>query len=512
MTVSGYHEEPSSRRTAWRSRARGGPGVFLLYDQVMKPIPLPPEILAVAEAITAAGGRALLVGGTVRDWLFAELDPGGTGDTLAADDYDVEVYGLELSRLEEVLASFGEVISVGRSFGVFMIKGLFPGDGPACSFSLPRRDNKVGRGHRGFQVELDPGLDFEEAARRRDLTMNSMGIEIPGGQLEDPHGGQADIEAGIMRATDPVHFSEDPLRGLRVAQFASRFPGLKPDRELVELCAALELSELPGERLLEEFKKLLLKGERPSLGLDFLLSSGLLRFFPELESMVGVPQDAQWHPEGTVWEHTLMVVDEAAAARSGSGSEEEDLIVMFAALCHDLGKPATTVEIEGRVRSPNHEREGIEPTRSFLGRLMAPSALVVAVEVLVQDHLAPANFTSQNASPRAYRRLARRLDAGAMNAKILFRLAEADHFGRGTPDALAREFPAGEEFLRQVGLLELEDAGEPDVVLGRHLIERGLEPGPGFGEVLERCRELQDETGWKDPGQILERYFSENPA
>lgn len=131
MTVSGYHEEPSSRRTAWRSRARGGPVIFLLYDQVMKPIPLPPELLAVAEAITAAGGRALLVGGTVRDRLFAELDPGGMADTPAADDYDVEVYGLELSRLEEVLASFGEVISVGRSFGVFMIKGLFPGDGPA---------------------------------------------------------------------------------------------------------------------------------------------------------------------------------------------------------------------------------------------------------------------------------------------------------------------------------------------------------------------------------------------
>ena len=121
MTVSGYHEESSSRRTAWRSRARGGPGVFLLYDQAMTPIPLPPEILAVAAAITAAGGRALLVGGTVRDRLLAELASGGMADTLAANDYDVEVYGLELSRLEEVLTSFGEVISVGRSFGVFMI-------------------------------------------------------------------------------------------------------------------------------------------------------------------------------------------------------------------------------------------------------------------------------------------------------------------------------------------------------------------------------------------------------
>ena len=477
----------------------------------MKPIDIPPELLAVADAISLAGGRSLLVGGTVRDHLLGGLPRAGTEAPGEVDDYDVEVYGLELARLEEVLAAFGEVISVGRSFGVFMVKGLFPGPVPACSFSLPRRDNKVGQGHRGFQVELDPELDFKEAARRRDLTMNSMALEIPGGHLEDPHGGQADIEAGVMRATDAGHFSEDPLRGLRVAQFAARFPGLRPDDELVRLCAALDLAELPGERLLEEFRKLLLKGEKPSVGLEVLRTTGLLRFFPELESMVGVPQDAQWHPEGTVWEHTLMVVDEAAAARLGAGSEEEDLIVMFSALCHDLGKPATTVEVDGRIRSPNHEREGMEPTREFLGRLMASSALVAAVEVLVQDHLAPANFTSQNASARAYRRLARRLDAGGMNARVLFRLAQADHFGRGTADALAREFPAGTEFLRQVELLELEDAGEPDVVLGRHLIDRGLAPGPGFGAVLDRCREIQDETGWKSPEEILERYFSENP-
>tara|TARA_B100000586_G_scaffold153774_1_gene111809 strand:+ start:350 stop:925 length:576 start_codon:yes stop_codon:yes gene_type:complete len=191
----------------------------------MKPIPLPPEILAVAEAITAAGGRALLVGGTVRDRLFAELDPGGMADTPAADDYDVEVYGLELSRLEEVLASFGEVISVGRSFGVFMIKGLFPGDGPACSFSLPRRDNKVGQGHRGFQVELDPGLDFEEAARRRDLTMNSMGIEIPGGQLEDPYGGRPISRRASCGRPMPFIFLRTPFVDSGSPNSPRVFPG-----------------------------------------------------------------------------------------------------------------------------------------------------------------------------------------------------------------------------------------------------------------------------------------------
>ena len=469
---------------------------------------LPQEVLDVAGAISEAGGRALLVGGSVRDRVFVEFNWPVVSDVDL--DIDIEVYGLPLARLEEVLGSFGDVISVGRSFGVFKVKRLFPDRRCDCSFSLPRHDNKVGRGHRGFQVELDPELGFEDASRRRDLTMNSIGMEVLGTKVEDPHGGRADIEAGIMRATDPEHFPEDPLRGLRVAQFAARFPWMEPDDELVELCRSLDLSELPGERLFEEFRKLLWIGQEPSRGLDFLHRTALLRFFPELEAMVGVKQDAQWHPEGTVWEHTLLVVDEAAAARLGEGSEEEDLIVMFAALCHDLGKPATTVEVEGRVRSPNHEREGVEPTRQFLGRLRAPSALVAAVEVLVHHHLAPANFVSQAASPRAYRRLARKLDAGGMNARILHRLAEADHFGCGTPEGQSREFPFGAEFLRQAELLELEEAGEPDVVLGRHLIVRGQEPGPGFAEILERCREIQDETGWKSSEQILERYFAED--
>ena len=479
----------------------------------MKQDLLPREVLDVAGAISEAGGKALLVGGHVRDRVFVDL---GRPIDAALDfnDIDIEVYGLSLARLEEVLGSCGgrEVISVGRSFGVFKVKGLFSDKRLDCSFSMPRRDNKVGRGHRGFQVEFDPELGFEEAARRRDLTMNSIGVEILGPKVEDPHGGRPDIEAGIMRATDPEHFPEDPLRGLRVAQFAARFPWMEPDDELDELCRALDFSELPGERLFEEFRKLLLWGQKPSLGLDFLHRTALLHFFPELEAMVGVRQDAQWHPEGTVWEHTLLVVDEAAAARRGGEDEDEDLVVMFAALCHDLGKPATTVEVDGRIRSPNHDCEGIEPARRFLDRLRAPGDLVAAVEVLVQHHLAPANFTSQEASPRAYRRLARRLDAGGMNARILHRVAQADHFGRTTADALARQFPAGAEFLRQVELLELEEAGEPDVVLGRHLIARGLEPGPGFAGILDRCREIQDETGWKSSEQILERYYGENPG
>jgi tRNA nucleotidyltransferase (CCA-adding enzyme) len=454
--------------------------------------PIDPGLDAIAAAIDGAGGRAILVGGVVRDRMLGR----------PSKDYDVEVFGLRLERLESVLADFGEVIAVGRSFGVLRVKGI------DCDFSMPRRDSKTGRGHRGFLVELDPSLDFATAARRRDLTINSIGLDLISGEILDPHGGRADLEAGLLRATDPAHFSEDPLRGLRVAQFAARFE-MQVDSGLVALCRSLDLAELPGERLFEEFRKLLGQGVRPSLGLEFLRETGLLRFFPELQAMVGVPQDPLWHPEGNVWEHTLLVVDESAAARTGDAGE--DLIVMFAALCHDLGKPVTTEIDEGRVRSPNHEREGIEPTRRFLARLRAPAELVRAVELLVDNHLAPAHFVACGAKPRAYRRLARKLAAGHVNARILHRLARADHFGRTTRDALAREFPDGDEFLRQAAALQVEERADPDVVLGRHLIERGMRPGPEFGRILAGCREIQDRTGSRDPQAILARYFGEGP-
>jgi tRNA nucleotidyltransferase (CCA-adding enzyme) len=446
------------------------------------------KILDVSRSIASAGGRAVLVGGWVRDRIMGQ----------ESKDYDVEVYGLGLEALEAVLEPLGEVVRVGRAFGVLRLKGL------DCDFSLPRRDSKAGRGHCGFVVDLDPTLSFAEAARRRDLTINSMGFDPLSGEVLDPHSGRQDIERRVLKATDREHFPEDPLRGLRVAQFAARFE-FEPDAELSELSSRLDLGELAPERVFEEFKKLLLKGRRPSLGLEFLRRTRLLRFFPELESMVGVPQDPEWHPEGTVWEHTLLVVDEAARAREGV--EDDDLAVLFAALCHDLGKPSTTVIEDGRVRSPSHEVEGVPPAQRFLERLRAPKDLVERVLVLVRYHLAPAHFSSSETSDKAYHRLARRLGEGGASLKLLHRLAAADHFGRTTEDAVARRFPAGDEFLRRAEGLAVEEKAAPDVVLGRHLIARGMAPGPAFGPILLRCREVQDETGWDDPEKILARVL-----
>ena len=438
----------------------------------------------VATALREFDGRAVLVGGAVRDGLLG----------LPVKDLDVEVFGVDLNTLRRVLALDGKVSSVGQSFGVLMIHGL------DVDFSLPRRDSKVAEGHRGFDIEFDPTLSFEAAARRRDLTVNAMGIDLESGEFLDPFCGRQDLEAGVLRATDPSTFDEDPLRGLRVAQMAARFC-MRVDPALNELCAGLDLSELPGERVHEEFRKLLLKGREPSRGFVFLKESRLLRFFPELAGLVDVGQDPLWHPEGDVWAHTLMCLDAAVALRDGVGADAEAL--MFGALCHDFGKPLTTQTIDGRIRSLGHDQAGSEPTRDFLENMRASTALVERTIALVEQHLAPALLAEQGAKPKAYRRLARKLSAAGVTMQLLERVARADHFGRTTEDAIARNFPAGDQFLEQARALEISTEGPSDVVQGRHLIARGHEPSPQFGEILDRCREVQDETGLRDPDAIL---------
>lgn len=447
-----------------------------------------PRIVEVARAVAQAQGRAILVGGYVRDRLLG----------IDSKDYDVEVYGLSSDALADLLARFGEIIEVGRAFGVLRIKGI------DADFSLPRRDSKRGPGHRGFDVAFDPNLDFAEASRRRDLTINSIGLDPLTGEILDPHGGRADLERGILRATDPAHFPEDPLRGLRTAQFAARLE-MTPDDALTRLCSHLDLAELPAERIFEELRKLLIKAPRPSIGFEFLRRARLLGIFPELESLEGVPQDPKWHPEGDVWIHTMMVLDEAARLRTGAN---DDLALMYAALCHDFGKPPTTAEESAPIRSPRHDVLGARTAREFLERLRAPLALCRQVEALVRYHLAPALYVAQGASAKGYRRLARNLHRAGVNIELLVRVARADHWGRTTDEARRRVFPAADAFLAAAEAASVRHEAPRDVVQGRHLTARGFTPGPHFADILERCRELQDHTGWTDADKILDKVLA----
>ena len=515
-----------------------------------------PRSIEVARAVREAGGRAVVVGGWVRDHLLG----------VRSKDVDIEVFGLRMEQIEALLSRFGKVHAVGRAFGVFRVAGI------DVDFSLPRRDSKHGRGHRGFDVAPDPWLAFAEAARRRDLTVNSIGLDPLTGEVLDPHGGRRDLTRRVLRATDPARFPEDPLRGLRVAQLAARLE-MAPDEELVALCRALDLSELSGERVFDEFGKLLLRAAKPSIGFKVLADTDQLRFFPELDALRGVPQDPEWHPEGDVWVHTLMVLDVAASlrrvgARPGDrdrdpparspataaspdagarrgvgatppaedavrsrdddehGERDEDgatppaedeahargggnLALMLGALCHDLGKPATTERVGGRIRSYRHDVAGVAPTHALLGRMRAPGTLVDRVAALVEHHLAPALFVRNRATAKGYRRLARKLERAGVDIELLVRVARADHLGRTTADALAGRFDAGDAFLAAARTHAVEHTAPRDAVLGRHLVARGMMPGPGFAPILDRCRDIQDETGWTDSERILDRALAD---
>ena len=217
-----------------------------------------------------------------------------------------------------------------------------------------------------------------------------------------------------------------------------------------------------------------------------------------------MPQDPVWHPEGDVWVHTMMVIDEAAALRTGEAS---DLALMYAALCHDFGKPAVTDENAERVRSPRHDAIGAAMAREFLQRLRAPGTLCQQVEALVRYHLAPALYVAQGTTARGYRRLARNLDRAGVDIELLVRLARADHWGRTTEEARRRIFPAADAFLAEAEKASVRDEAPRDVVQGRHLKARGLVPGPHFGDILARCREVQDTTGWTDADKILDKVL-----
>ena len=430
---------------------------------------LPAPALALARAIGEAGGRALVVGGWVRDWLSG----------IESNDVDLEAYGLESAALRRVLERFGRVDAVGEAFTVYKVAGI--------DVSLPRRESKTGRGHRAFEVHGDPHMSPNKAARRRDFTINAIMLDPLTGELLDPFGGQADLQARLLRMVDAATFPDDSLRVLRALQFAARFD-LEMEPATKAACRAIALDDLPSERVLGEVEKLLLQARRPSIGFALGLELGVIHaLMPEMGALVGCPQEPEWHPEGDVWVHTLLVLDEARRAIDDL-DRARGLTIMLGAVCHDFGKPATTAFIDGRIRSPNHEPEGIAPTIALLDRLNVHTIdgfdVRHHVVGLTAYHLAPGMWrkSSSPVSDGAFRRLAQKVDL-----ELLARLARADCQGRtGAFDCSAMDW-----FLERARALGVEHRPPVPILMGRHLLAMGLQPGPGVGRILKAVYEQQ---------------------
>lgn len=417
----------------------------------------------------------MLVGGCVRDELMG-IEP---------KDWDLEIYGIEPKDLRKILDGFGRVDAVGEAFTVYKI-------GQDLDVALPRREKKIGRGHKGFVVEGDPQMSFEEAAKRRDFTINAILKDALTGEIIDCYGGQADIKNKILRVVSKETFADDSLRVLRAAQFAARFE-FEIEAETQEICRTIDLTDLPKERIWGELEKLLLKAQKPSIGLQYFYDLNIAnQLFPELVALVGVPQEHEWHPEGNVDIHTLMVVDEARKLIDDLPYAKQ-VTVMLGALCHDFGKPATTKFFDGRWRSHAHDEAGVEPTISFLDKLgiYTLDSFDVREQIiqLVRYHLTPGMFYKSQPGDGAFRRLARKLEPD-----LLYRVAKADSLGRN-PEWLPKEkwfkAEAQEWFIKRIRELNIEHEAPKPILMGRHLIELGLKPSPQFGKILEAVYELQ---------------------
>lgn len=444
-----------------------------------------PLVKKIVRDIVTQHGQVLLVGGAVRDILMG----------IPVKDLDIEVHGVSIEQLQKILEKYSPVSLVGKSFGVLRLHGL------DIDWSLPRTDSAG----RKPEVIIDPDMSIQDAFKRRDLTINAMAIDLHTYELIDPFHGLQDSKQGILRAPDAALFIEDPLRFFRVMQFIGRFE-MNPDDTLDKICASMSLQGISTERIESEFDKLLLKSKRPSLGIRWLKKIGRLQeILPELAATIDVPQEPSWHPEGDVFEHSMQALD--AAALLQYEDTHQKLIVLYAALCHDLGKAVTTKQIDGKWRSLGHEIAGVELAQTMMRRLTRRHELIKAVTKLVRNHMYPIQFIAQGAKPPAYKRLALKLTP-EVSMVVLAHVALADQQGRNPqgPLPLQKEVPAITEFLKKAEQMRISYKPEEALVQGKDLMGF-VSPGPEMGKLVKKAYEIQIEEGIQDKQELIQRIL-----
>lgn len=416
----------------------------------------------IAEAAKAAGGCAYFVGGYVRDMLMGEV----------GKDIDIEVHGLTPDRLKAILDSLGQRLDIGESFGIFGLRGY------EIDIAMPRKEECRGRGHRDFDVFVDPHIGTMGAARRRDFTVNAMMADVLSGEIIDHYGGRCDLENKIIRHVDEKSFAEDPLRVLRGCQFAARFE-FEIAEETIALCRDMDISTLPRERIMGELEKALLKAARPSIFFEQLRRMDQLEvWFPELEALIGLPQNKKYHLEGDVWVHTMMVLDQAAKLREYTA---DPLAFMMSALCHDFGKAVATEVVNGELHAYDHETKGLPIIENFLKRITGELALRKYVLNMAELHMKPNMMAAQGSSVKSTNRM---LDQ-SVDPEGLLCLAIADGLGKISP----RPYVSHNDFFRERLSIYKEYMSRPQVS-GRDLIDSGLMPDKSFSDYLAYAHKL----------------------
>lgn len=417
----------------------------------------------IAARVAEKGGRTFFVGGYVRDKVMGKENK----------DIDIEIHGISPEVLGEVLDRLGKRTEMGADFGIFGLKGY------DVDIAMPRKEEAIGRGHKDFTVYVDPFLGTEKAAKRRDFTMNALMEDVLTGEVIDHFGGIEDIRNGVIRHVNSLTFVEDPLRVLRAAQFAARF-GFRVADETVALSKTMDLSALARERILGELEKALLKADTPSVFFEEMRKMEQLSvWFPEMEQLIGVKQNPQYHPEGDVWNHTMMVLDQAAGQK---GASKNPVGFMLAALTHDFGKVITTKVTDGRIRSIGHETEGLPMIRMFLERITNETKLIKYVLNMVELHMKPYQMARQQAGKKSTNKM---FDC-SLDPAGLVKFAKADHMGRvgSVPDEEV-------ELFLEKRLKEFYETMEKPYVMGSDLVAAGLTPGPYFSELLAFSHKLR---------------------
>jgi len=444
-------------------------------------------LLSTLQEIVKSGFEPILIGGCVRD-KFMGIEP---------KDIDVEVHGCTVDQLEKILSRIGKVDSVGKSFGILKLKV----GGLEFDFSVPRKENRIGVGHKGFEVSLEL-MTKEEAALRRDFTWNALGFDPLTNTLFDFFGGLEDLKNGIIRHTSDK-FREDSLRILRGLQFQSRM-GFDVVPETFDIMKEMsgELKDLPKERLSEEFMKWAVKGKHPEMIFDFLRKSGSMILIPELDLLKDTEQDIFWHIEGDVEIHTQWVLKRMFNICERENIVGDDRAVfIFTALLHDIAKPQTTEKTWSEkhqricVTSNRHDVEGSKMAEEILNRIGIKPFIVERVVKLIKFHLAHTSLfsiTSLRSRKSALLKLSKNLLPANISDVLL--LIEADALGRGEVEEtkVIRVRKEIEEVKELAETLHVTTEQRKSILMGRHLIEIGMKPGLKFGEILKSADEAQD--------------------